>query len=139
MSPLHQPFLFPVGRRKQLLCFRSFSPADIAQVRHKSLYICVMQHIGRGGFHPSPRAILMTAAKLSCIHQPGAGEQVLKRGYESSEIVGMNESTSIDGYDFLRSVSQDALEGRTGIENFARWCEERDGLLTVLDERTEQP
>jgi hypothetical protein len=81
----------------------------------------------------------MTAAKLVGIHQPRDVKQVLKRVCERSDIVGMNDSTSIDGHAFVGSISQDTLDGRTGIENSATRCEEHDDLRTVLDEDTEPP
>ncbi len=81
----------------------------------------------------------MTAAKLFCIHQPRDGKQLLKSVCNRSDIAGMNDSKAIDGHEFLGSISQDTLDGRTGIGNSALRCEERDGLSTVLDEYTEPP
>jgi hypothetical protein len=81
----------------------------------------------------------MQAAKLSRIHQPRDGKQVLKSVCERSDIAGMNDRESIDGHEFLGSISQNMLDGRTGIENSAFWCEEHDYIRTVLDEYTEPP
>jgi hypothetical protein len=51
----------------------------------------------------------------------------------------MNDIKSIDCQEFLGSIAQDTLYGRTGIGNGAFRREERDGINTVLDECTEPP